>query len=563
MSVDASVRECAGEPLRMDDLRPLVHTFIERAHATPDRLAFAVFPRGVSVATRTVTWRAWHDDARALAVSLMQRGVAPGDRVVIHAGNCMLWPIADMATQMLGAIGVGVYPSATEAQALALYADCDARVMLHDRDDAWMDAVRDGHTLLVQDPTLHEVLRARSATVTLDTLAALIYTSGSTGEPKGACLSHRYLAASAASIAQVLALTADDRALSFLPYSHAAERVFGQCTRVATGMSAALIEDPADVFRVAATFEPTVLGGLPRIFERLYEAVEVARRAGTSPHAAITSRIGSHCRVATSGGAAMPTAIATELAALGLPILGAYGQTEHLCVAMNRAERVRFDTVGPPMPGTTIRIAEDGEVLIAKGPLTFSGYWRRERDTRDAFTADGAWLRTGDRGVLRDDGMLQITGRIKELIALSTGRKIAPLPIEAALTASPYIAHAVCIGEGHKYLVALLSLRRVVVEAWAREHALSLSWEQLVTDARVIALVQHEVDQVNATLSRTDGVQQVLLTGEAFTVENGLLTPTLKVVRQRVVERYAAAIQALYRAPSRTDRSVVPHTSPA
>jgi long-chain acyl-CoA synthetase len=542
-----SVRECAGEPLRLDDVRPLVRTFVERAHATPERLAFAVFPRGSSVATRTVTWRAWYEDARALAVNLIQRGVAPGDRVVIHAGNCMLWPIADMAVQMLGAVGVGVYPSATEAQALALYADCDARVVLHDRDAAWMDAVRDGHTLLAQDPTLADVVQARTTAITLDTLAALIYTSGSTGEPKGACLSHRYLAASAASIAQVLALTEEDRALSFLPYSHAAERVFGQCTRVLTGMSAALIEDPADVFRVAATFEPTVLGGLPRIFERLYEAVEVARRAGTSPHEAIRSRIGSRCRIATSGGAAMPTAIATELAALGLPILGAYGQTEHLCVAMNRAEGVQFDTVGPPMPGTRVRIGDDGEVLVAAGPLSFSGYWRRDDATRDAFTSDGTWIRTGDRGVLRDDGMLQITGRIKELIALSTGRKVAPVPIEASLTASPYIAHAVCIGEGRKYLVAVLSLRRTVLEAWAREAQMPVVWEQLVVDPHVVALVQHEVDRVNATLSRTDRVQQILLTGDEFTVDSGLLTPTSKVVRQRVSDRYAAAIEGMYR----------------
>ncbi|MBL0172999.1 MAG: long-chain fatty acid--CoA ligase [Gemmatimonadaceae bacterium] len=564
---------------------PLVRQFLSRAAHTPLALAFAVYPAGASRATADLSWGEWADASRAIAAQLLQAGIGPGDRVMVLAGNRPLWPIADLAIQMVGAIGVGVYPTSTPAQVEAMVMDSGTALALvagatHRRtlqyarravgralpiiadapenefppaagdvvtgDSSWEEWQRRGAASLASDATLRAALEARISAVALDDLAALIYTSGSTGKPKGACISHRYLAASAESIADVLALTSADRTLSFLPFSHAAERVFGQCTRIVAGLPTALIEDPADVFVVARSFEPTMLGGLPRIFERLYEAVEVARRDGTDPRTAITDRIGPRCRFATSGGAAMPSHIAAELAALGLPILGAYGQTEHLCVAMNRPGHFRFDAVGVPMPGTTVRIADDGELLVAKSALTFSGYWGDAHATRAAFTDDGEWLRTGDRAALDADGMLRITGRVKELIALSTGRKIAPIPIEAALVSSPFIAHAVCYGEGRKYLTALLSLRRPVVEAWARTAGLALAWPDLVAHPRWQAMLHDVVSQVNADLARTDRVQRFTVIAHELTVEAGELTPTHKLVRQVIAARYAESFDALY-----------------
>ncbi len=378
-------------------LVPLVQRFVARAAASPDAPAFAVYPPGTTHATAHLTWGDWHASARALAAHLLLADVAPGDRIAVLSGNRPLWPIADLAIQMVGAVGVGIYPASTSAQVEMLLTDCGALLTIAADDELWPAWLAHGREALAADAALCAALDARIASVALDDLAALIYTSGSTGVPKGACISHRYLASSAASVVDVLGLTVDDRALSFLPYSHAAERVFGQCTRILTGMSAALIEDPADVFRVAVDFEPTLLGGLPRIFERLYEAVEIARRDGRDPREAITSRIGRRCRLATSGGAALPAHIARELSHLGLPVIGAYGQTEHLCIAMNHPSNPRFDTVGVPMPGTTVRIAEEGELLVARSALTFSGYWGRPDETRLAFTEDGAWLHTGDR----------------------------------------------------------------------------------------------------------------------------------------------------------------------
>lgn len=532
---------------RADTPSPLiVHQFVQRAARTPEAMAFAVYAPGAARATRTFTWGEWHTASRALAAHLVLADVAAGDRVAILSANTPLWPIADMAVQMIGAIGVGINPASTPAQVSTLLNDCGATLTLAADEETWSAWVAHGIDALASDASLQAKLDQRLSAIAPDDLAAIIYTSGSTGEAKGACISHRYLAASAASIITVLEFTADDRALSFLPYAHAAERVFGLCSRIASGMPAALIEDPADLFRVAVDFEPTVFGALPRIFERLYEAVEVARHRGDDPRAALASRIGRRCRVATSGGASMPSAIARELADLGVTILGAYGQTEHLCIAMNRPSHVRFDTVGLPMPGTTVRISEDGELQVARGPLTFSGYWNNAAATRAAFTEDGQWLHTGDLAELDTDGTLRITGRRKEIIALSTGRKVAPLPIETALTASPYIAHALCHGEGRKYVTALLSPRRAVVEAFARAQALPTPWPALLDEPVIRALFQAAVDAVNADLARPDHVQRFALTDHEFTHAGGELTPTLKLVRHVVNARFASTFDALY-----------------
>ncbi len=571
---------------------PLIHRFFARAEATPDVLMFAVYPRGAARPSERITWGGMSARVRAIAAAMLHAGVQPGDRVAVLAGNRPVWPAADLTIQSLGAVGVGIYPSSTPEQVDALLRDSGAQWLFTDNHSEALRLALSPpsevslHTIVLDvDNTLERslpapivplhvfadggaarlsaessvglALDARLDNVHADDLAALIYTSGSTGEPKGACISHRCLAASAASIAEALHLREDDRAVSFMPYSHAAERIFGQCTRILVGMSAALIEEPSELFSVAAQFEPTVFGALPRIFERLYEAAEVARREGRDARTAITARIGPAVRLATSGGAALPVAVAEALDALGVRILGAYGQTEHLCVAMNRPTGPRFDTVGPPMPGTEVRIDESGELLVRRSALTFSGYWRRPADTAAAFSADGEWLHTGDLAERAADGSLRITGRIKELMALSTGRKVAPLPIEAALTATPFIAHAVCHGEGRKYVTALLSLRRTLLESWAAEQGITTAWPALLEHDRVHQLLHEAVGRVNEGLARTDRVQRFAVTPDEFTMDSGLLTPTLKVVRTAVESRYANQFDALY--SPRTDGSASVH----
>lgn len=560
---------------------PLVHRFFERATRTPDAMAFAVYPPGATLASSHVSWGAWGVQVRACAARLLREGIAPGDRVAVLAGNRLMWPVLDVALQAVRAVGVGIFPGSSCAQIDALLADSGARLLFTDdlvqaqrlRDanarpttldlvicddtgvertvtngETWTRWCADGVAALNGDHALEAALDARLADVTPDDVFAIVYTSGSTGEPKGACLSHRYLAASAASIVSVLGLDARDRSVSFLPYSHAAERVFGQGVRLLVGGSAALVERPADLFTVAADYKPTVLPALPRIFERLDEAITQAVAAGGDAHAAFVARTGGAIRRATSGGATMPEGVASRLATLGMPVLAAYGQTEHLCIAMNAPAMPRFDTVGPPMPGTTVRIADDGELLVRRSALTFSGYWNRSDETHAAFTDDGAWLRTGDLAVQDARGALRIVGRVKELIALSTGRKIAPLPIEAALTGTPYIAQATVHGEGRKFAAALLVPRRHALEVWAAASGITGTWPVLLEHADVKALLQQSIDAVNATLARTDRVQAFAIVAHEFTLEDGLLTPTLKVVRRAVEARYRTQLESLFAA---------------
>ena len=599
------------------------------------RLAAQVAERGDAVALhaprsggaregRALTWRELDAAARAVSAALVAGGFGAGERVAILAGNRVLWPVADLGVLGAGLVSVGVHPTSAPAQVREVLADSGARVAIvdtvaqfevlaaaglpegvrlvvcEDLDDAppalrdrlaaqarvasWADWLREGAAAPDGDAAAAaDVRRARLAP---GDLAILIYTSGSTGTPKGACLSHRTILASAESVRCTLGLRADDHSLSFLPFSHAAERIFGLYTRVHVGMRAVLVEEHARLWTVARETEPTLFGGLPRFFEKAVAALRaeearadaatkarwerarrlgrersVLRRAGQAvpaelerewTEAAMPAReclaalFGGRLRLATSGGAAFPVAVAEYLDAFGLTVLGAYGLTEHLCVAFNRPGRYDFATAGPPMEGTELRIAADGEVLVRRNALTFSGYLGRPEATAEAFTADGEWLRTGDLGALDERGFLRVTGRAKELIALSTGKKVAPLPIEARLSADEWIAQAVLHGEGRKYVSALVSLRRDAVEAWAAESALALDYATLLRHPAVHARVQAAVDAVNAELSRAEQVRRFALLERELTVEDGELTPTLKVRRPVVEARYAEDLDALY-----------------
>jgi long-chain acyl-CoA synthetase len=256
--------------------------------------------------------------------------------------------------------------------------------------------------------------------------------------------------------------------------------------------------------------------------------------------------LGSRVRIASSGGAALPTEVADYLDAAGLTVLGAYGQTEHLCVAFHRPECYDTTTAGPPMPGTDVRIADDGELLIRRSALTFDGYHGRPEESREAFTADGVWLKTGDLAELRN-GCLRITGRKKELIALSNGKKVAPLPIEAALAQDSWISHAMLYGEGERFITALLVPSRVMIEGWMRQQGLTLPYPEALLHPDVVARIQQVVDRVNESLSRPEQVRRWTLLEHELAPERGELTPTLKIRRGAVTERYRERLEPLYR----------------
>jgi long-chain acyl-CoA synthetase len=608
MSASAS-----GRPATMLDV------FRAQAERQGDRVALAELAASGARADRTLTWREWREASRRVAAALVAAGVRPGDAVAVLAGNRMLWPVADLGVLMAGAVSVGVYPTSAAAQVAQLLADCGAVAAVADTAAqlAKLDAARDAlprlRTVVCEDaaavrgrrdavawddwlavgaaalrslPNETEVER-RAAAAAPDDVALLIYTSGSTGEPKGARIPHRYLLASAESVRETLGLTDADSALSFLPYCHAGERVFGLYTRILCGMRTGHVEEQGRLADAARAFEPTLFGGLPRWFEKLYEGLvlhagalhgaarerwDVAIRLGRERSALRRRRaalpaglesawrdaaqpcrtelarmLGGRVRLATSGGAALPVEVADYLDAAGLTVLGAYGQTEHLCVAFQRPDRHDADTVGPPMPGTEVRIAGDGELLVRRSALTFDGYHGRPAETREAFTPDGAWLRTGDLAELTAHGRLRITGRKKEVIALSNGKKVAPLPIEAALTQDPWIAHAMLYGEGERFVSALLVPSRAMVEGWLRERGLALPYADALAHDEVRARLQRAVDRVNAGLSPPEQVRRWVALEHELAQERGELTPTLKIRRAAVAERYRDRLTPLYR----------------
>lgn len=608
------IQETMSAPLQDEREATAVSLFLARAARHPERVAMRVLEG--ARAGDSLTWGGWAGEAWRFAAALIRAGHRPGEPVAILAGNGPAWPIADLGALLAGGVGVGIYPTSAPAQLAQILADCGAGVLVVDSGEqlakaravraaaptlrtivCWEGAPAPGGAEVEWeawlatggDPAARAEAERRAAAVRPADAAILIYTSGSTGAPKGARIPHRYLAASTASIAASLGLREGDSSLSFLPYCHAAERVFGLYTRIRCGMEAGLLGDHAEVYAAARRYGPTVFGGLPRFYEKVYEAlraeeagargavagrwgrvVELGRRRsrlrragepvpptlevewaelGAPLFARVRAYFGGRVRVATSGGAAFPTEVAEYLDALGLTVLGAYGLTEHLCVAFNRADRYTFDSAGPPMPGTELRIAADGEILVRRGPLTFDGYHGLPGATRAAFSADGEWLLTGDLGSLDSRGMLRVTGRKKELIALSTGKKVAPLPIEARLVEEPWISQAVLYGEGRKFVTALLALRRHVVEGWARERGLDPADPTLLSRPELLAEVQGAVDRVNAALSRPERVRRWILLARELSAERDELTPTLKVRRPVIAQRYGADLDALYLLP--------------
>jgi long-chain acyl-CoA synthetase len=537
---------------------------------------------------RTLTWGEWADEVRACSASLLAAGHGPGERVAVFAGNGVLWSVVDVAAQAIGMVSVGIFPTAAPVQVTQVLADAGVTAAFADTAEraALLLAARAGapslRTIVIDAPSAPAGTHpwdawqrdgrvgdvdAHVARLRADDDAIIIYTSGSTGEPKGARIAHRYLLASARSIIDTLGMRPAERTLSFLPFSHAAERVFGHTRRICNGDVALLLDDHRRLWDAAGAFHPTVFGGLPRFYEKLAERLvahraalhgeraaswdaaldlgrqrSLLRRAGAvvppemearwihaiAPQRAVLEGcLGSALRLATSGGASLPLHAAELLDACGLTVYGAYGLTEHLCVASHRPGNYGFEGVGAPMEGSTLRIADDGEILVRRCDLTFSGYLGRPADTAAMFTADGAWLRTGDIGRI-EDGRLFVTGRFKELIALSTGKKVAPAPIEARLCQHPYIAQAVLYGEGRKYVTALLTLSEDAPPD-AHEH--------------VAVAVAH----VNADLSSPEQVRRFIIAHRALSPEMDEITPTLKIRRSVVAANFSDQLSALYR----------------
>jgi long-chain acyl-CoA synthetase len=427
-------------------------------------------------------------------------------------------------------------------------------------------------------------LRSRAEGAGADDTAVMVYTSGTTGTPKGACLSHRYIINSVESLRETIPIYDTDVAFSYLPYCHVAERISGLYNRLYAGAAAYFVDDLSKLWEYMLELKPTVFASLPRFFEKVHarvmadldglpaeeqrafnDALETGRRVSRLKQARaslpadlqaeyteralpvlrrVNDYFGGRLRLATSGGAPLLTEVAEFFDAAGLPILQAYGLTENICVAFNRPDDYKFGTVGPPMPGCEVRLESDGEILV-RSEMMFSGYYREPDKTAEVMRY--GWLLTGDLGEMDADGFLKITGRKKELIVTSTGKKIAPALLENMLKEHHLISHALVFGEGRSYLVALITLNQMEAESYARAHSVSFrDFADLAQSAEMQELVRSIVDSANRRVSSSEAVKKYLVLEHDFQVERDEVTPTLKLKRAVVTERYQDLLQSLY-----------------
>ncbi|MCX6539816.1 MAG: long-chain fatty acid--CoA ligase [Acidobacteria bacterium] len=446
------------------------------------------------------------------------------------------------------------------------------------------DVVADGRRQLQQDPGLEARYEAQARSVVPSDIATIIYTSGTTGAPKGVVLTHDNIMSNVVATNAVLKMSTDDVALSFLPLSHTFERTATYIYLFA-GASVVFAESLQTVARDLARVAPTVMAGAPRVFEKFHHAVldsvatatplkrrlfgwavgvgrsiSQARFDGRTPSLLamiqapladalvlrkVRARTGGRIRAMVSGSAPLARTTAEFFYAIGLPIIEGYGLTESApVITVNPLDRPRLGTVGRAIPGVEIRIADDGEILV-RGPNIMRGYYNRPADTA-AVLVDG-WLHTGDIGRLDADEYLSITDRKKDLIVTSGGKNIAPQPIQMRLKSSPLVSDAIIIGDRRKFPAALIVPDFVAVEASLREHgAPSGTREQLAVRPDVQALFQRVLDQINLELAQFEKIKRFALLPSEMTIEGGELTPTLKLRRSVVEERWAAVIEQLY-----------------
>ena len=557
----------------------------------------------------TLTYARVQDEVRRAAAGLARAGIKRGDRVAILSENRLEWALADWACLCAGAVDVPIYSTLPAAQvayilensgaSLVFVSDAEqhekardaiARAGLDltivvfdggtDLDGAtgWDDFVASGDSVSMDD-FVREARRAQP-----QDLATMIYTSGTTGTPKGVMLSHNNLSSNIWATGQILTLGRDDCSLSFLPLSHVLQRMVDYVFFAAgcTVTHGSIETVAADMKRL----RPTVLVSVPRLYEKVYQSIldaggakgklvswaaGVGRRmalcrergagapfilnlqygiADRLVFAKIRQAVGGRLRYFVSGGAALAPEINRFFLGAGITILEGYGLSETSPVTnVNSFEHFRIGTVGRPVPGTEIRIADDGEILI-RGPQVMMGYYGLEEMTREVIAEDG-WFSTGDIGELSSDGYLKITDRKKDLIKTSGGKYVAPQAIENLLKKNPYVDQAVVVGDGRKFCAVLVVPAFERLQSWAAEEGLEAGdTGALLAQSRSRDLLKDEILGEMRDLARFETPKKIGLLAEPFTVENGALTPTQKVKRSVVTEQYAELIESFYRPES-------------
>jgi long-chain acyl-CoA synthetase len=517
-----------------------------------------------------LTWKDYHDRVRACAAALVAAGIEPGDRVGLLGENRVEWLLADMGVLTAAAVAVTPHSSLTARQVHYQMHDAGARWLFvstagqlekvrhvrHELPDlkgvvvfdpaaaggdaiSWETFLEGGRRSL--DAFAAELTRRREV-LGRDDLATIMYTSGTTGEPKGVMLTHGNILSNVEACLEAEPIFPDDLALGWLPLSHIYARTIDHYERLYAGAPLCLAENAETVVANIAEVQPTHISCVPRFHEKVVSAVASPDPAVTA--AKLRAVYGPRIRFIGSGGAPLPPAIEDALRAAGLPILPGYGLTESSpVITFNRLSRNKPHTVGPALPGVEVKIAPDGEVLT-RGPHVMKGYWNKPEATAEAIQ-DG-WLYTGDLGTLDADGFLTITGRKKELLVLSNGKKVIPSYVEGLIVADECVDQAAVYGEGRNFLTALLVPHWENVRKALGEVAAGKSEEELARHPAVCEFLRKRLDACLVDVSPWEHVKKFVVT-RPFTVAADEMTVSLKMRRNVIFGRYKAELEALYR----------------
>jgi long-chain acyl-CoA synthetase len=589
---------------------------LQRARRTPDVAAYFTKREG---RWRPTSWREYAEQTRQVARALVALGLEAGQATCILGFNRPEWVLMELGTSLAAGLPVGIYTTNAAGEVQYIAHHCGARVLLVEDEEQWrkVQSVRGelphlryvvlmagaeapatevlpggppvetlswNAFLAKGDEVPEAVIEERRSSIQADDLGTLIYTSGTTGPPKGVMLSHNNLSWTARhAVVDLLGLHAQDTLVSYLPLSHIAERMFSVHAAVAAGYAVYFAESGEKVPENLREVQPTLIFGVPRVWERMYSAVSarladarglkawIARWAmgigrrisslraqGGVPGPWLEARyrladrlffrkvkplLGlANARYCVSGAAPISIEILEFFAGLDLLIREVYGQSEDTGpTSFNQIGKTRLGTVGPAIPGVEVKIAEDGEVLV-RGPNVFLGYYKDPEATAETLV-DG-WLHSGDLGSLDADGYLTITGRKKEILITSGGKNISPNNLEASLKDLELVGDAMVVGDGRRFLTAILTLEPEKAEQLAAQY--SVEAEALGEHPEVVAAVQAGVDEVNAHYARVQQIRAFRIVPGAFSVDGGELTPTLKLKRRVVEERYRDEIEAMY-----------------
>ena len=552
-----------------------------------------------------VTASAFRDEVHALAKGFIAAGVAAGDRIALMSHTRYEWTLIDYALWTVGAVVVPIYETSSAEQAEWILSDSAARAVIVENEEfgQLIAPARDRLPALEHLWRLEEdldkliaggadvsaeTLASRTGTRTSADLATIIYTSGTTGRPKGCKLTHENLLSGVrnAFMGPLAAVHSQPQAstLLFLPLAHVFARII-EVGCLDGGIVIGHCKDMNDLLPDLASFRPTFVLAVPRVFEKVYNGAEqraigegkgkiFARAARTAvgysealdrsggPGLALRAEhalfdrlvygkmraaLGGRATFAVSGGAALAERLGHFFRGVGVTILEGYGLTETTAaIAVNRPDRQKIGTVGMPLPGVAVKIAEDGEVLI-KGKVVFPGYWHNDTATTETFTADG-WYQSGDLGELDDEGFLRITGRKKELIVTANGKNVAPAVLEDRIRMHALISQCMVVGDGRPFVAALITIDAEVFGPWKERHGkpADATIADLRDDPDLLAEVQEAVDDANKAVSRAESIRKFRVLDVDFTQEQGHLSAKLGIRRSVLAKEFADEIEALY-----------------